>query len=123
MSTSMLQTSASTMGEPPIKMRKLETEAGRIEYLVWPPGGRPPLKLDSLKKVHQFLEKEKLLGKVSLDSFDFKKPVCARRGAQSLGSTAKVKKVPQPPARSDVFAESDDEQGVDEQQTAGNFNL
>ena len=123
MSTSMLQTSASTMGEPPIKMRKLETEAGRIEYLVWPPGGRPPIKLNSLQKVHQFLEKEKLLGKVSLDSFDFKKPVCARRGAQSLGSTAKVKKVPQPPARSDVFAESDDEQDVDEQQTAGKFNL
>lgn len=61
------------MDHPPFKVRRVEVGSERPYYLVWPPDGRVPVKLQNTKRAQEFLEKEGLSGVVNLDSFNFKK--------------------------------------------------
>ena len=99
------------MDPPPLKVRRVEVEGKRPYYLVWPPDGRPPLELHNVKRTQEFLEKERLLGVVALDSFDFKK-CTSRKEKCNITSPLLEEPAAQVPL-SQVFADPDTELMLD----------
>ena len=114
------------MDPPPLKIRRVEVGKKRPYYLVWPPDGRLPVELHSQKQAQEFLEKERLLGVVSLNNFEFKSSAGGDKETSTSKPTGKTaSKVPW----SDVFSDKEVEvldaslqDGV-EATTRGKFNL
>ena len=79
------------MDQPPFKFQRVELGKKRPYYLVWPPDGRLPIELHSRKRAQEFLEKERLSGVVSLESFNFKSSTPGEgKDTNTSGSTRKT---------------------------------